>query len=40
MLEPKDSKYAGVVSRDIVRIALTYAALNDVYVTAADIQNA
>ena len=39
-LEPKDSKYARVVSRDIVRIALTYAALNDVYVTAADIQNA
>ena len=29
-----------MVSRDLVRIALTYAALNDVDVTAADIQNA
>ena len=34
------STYAGVVSRDSVRIALTYAALNDIDVLAADIQNA
>ena len=40
MPEPKYLKYAGMVSRESVRIALTYAALNDVYVTAADIQNA
>ena len=33
------SNYAGVVSRDSVRIALTYDALNEVYVTAAGIQN-
>jgi hypothetical protein len=32
--------YAGVVSRDSVRIAMTYAALNQVDVTAADICNA
>ena len=38
--EPKQPNYSGVVSRDIVRTALTYAALNDVDVTAADIQNA
>ena len=38
--DPKESNYAGMVSRDIVRIALTYAALNDVDVTAADIQKA
>ena len=38
--DPKVSNYAGVVSRDSVRIALTYAALNDFDVTAADIQNA
>ena len=37
---PKVSNYDGVVSRDSVRIALTYAALNEVDVTAADIQNA
>ena len=37
--DPKESNYAGVVSRDSVRIALSYAALNDVDVTAADIQN-
>ena len=36
----KESNYAGVVSRDSVRISLTYAALNDVDMTAADIQNA
>ena len=34
------SCYAGVVSRDSVRIALTYAALNDLDVMAADIRNA
>ena len=30
--------YPGVVSRDSVQIALTYAALNELDVTAADIQ--
>jgi hypothetical protein len=34
------STYAGVVSRESVRIALTYAALNGVDVCAADIRNA
>ena len=38
--DPSTSNYEGVLSRDSVRIALTYAALNDVDVTAADIQNA
>ena len=38
--EPKELSYAGVVARDSVRIALTYAALNDVGVIAADIRNA
>ena len=38
--DPSTSNYAGVVSRDSVHIALTYAALNDVDVTSADIQNA
>ena len=38
--DPVWSTYAGVVSRDSVRIALTYAALNNVDVMAADIQNA
>ena len=33
------STYAGVVSRDSVRIALTYVALNGLDVTAADIKN-
>ena len=37
--DPKESNYAGVVSRDSVRIALTYADLNDMDVTAAEIQN-
>ena len=37
--DPKESNYAGMFSRDSVRIALTYDALNDVYVTGADIQN-
>ena len=35
-----NSKYAGVVSRESVRIALTYAALHGVEVLAADIRNA
>jgi hypothetical protein len=38
--DPETSNYAGVVSRDSVRIALTYAALNDLDVCAADVQNA
>ena len=39
-LDPIGSTYAGVVSRESVRIALTYVALNDLDVFAADIQNA
>ena len=35
-----DNKYAGVVSRESVRIALTYAALHQIDVLAADIRNA
>jgi len=35
--EPQCSTYAGVVSRKSVRIALTYAALNDLPVCAAEI---
>ena len=38
--DPIWSTYAGVVSRESVRIALTYAALNDLDVCGADIQNA
>ena len=38
--DPARSTFAGVVSRESVRIALTYAALNDLDVVAADIQNA
>lgn len=38
--DPDGSRYAGVVSRESVRIALTYAALNGVDVFAADIRNA
>ena len=34
MHEPKESNYSGVVSRDSVIIALTYADFNDVDVTA------
>ena len=37
--EPSWSTYAGVVSRESVRIPLTYAALNDLSVFGADIQN-
>jgi hypothetical protein len=36
---PERSTYAGVVSSDNVRIALTYAALNNLGVRAADIRN-
>ena len=38
--DPIDSTYTGVVSRETVRIALTYAALNGLNVEAADVQNA
>jgi hypothetical protein len=38
--DPASSTYAGVVSRESVRIALTYAALNGLDVCAADIRNA
>ena len=38
--DPEGSTWAGVVSRETVRLALTYAALNDLKVMAADIQNA
>ena len=38
--DPIDSTYAGVVSRESVRIALTYAALLDLDLWAADIMNA
>lgn len=38
--EPDWSTYAGVVSRESVRIALTYAALNNLNVCGCDIQNA
>ena len=38
--DPEGSRYAGVVSRESVRIALTYAALNDLDVMTADIRNA
>ena len=37
---PENLTYAGVVSRESVRIALTYAALNEIGVVAADIKNA
>ena len=37
---PVGSTYAGVVSRESVRIGFTYAALNDLSVCAADIRNA
>ena len=38
--DPIGSNYAGVVSRDSVRIAFTYAALNGLDICAANIQNA
>jgi hypothetical protein len=38
--EPETSNYAGVVNRESVRIAFTYAALMGLPVMAADIRNA
>ena len=38
--DPLGSNYAGVVSRESVRIAFTYAALNDLDIWACDVQNA
>ena len=38
--DPVHSTYAGVVSRESVRIALTYTALNNLDVICADIRNA
>ena len=38
--DPEDSTYAGVVSRESVKIAFTYAALSDINICAADILNA
>ncbi len=38
--EPETSNYAGVVSRESVRIVFTYAALMELPVMAADIRNA
>ena len=37
---PKDTTYSSVVSRDSVRIAFLAAALNDLDILAADVQNA
>ena len=37
--EPKNSTFAGVVSRESIRIALTYASLNGLSVWEAGIQN-
>ena len=37
---PYGSTFSGVVSRESVRIALTYTALNDLDICATDIQNA
>ena len=38
--DPYESNYAGVVSRESVRIAFTYAALNGLNVAAGDIKSA
>ena len=38
--EPETSSYAGVVSRESIRIMLTHAALMEVDIMAADIRNA
>ena len=38
--DPEGSTYAGVVSRECIQIAFTYAALNELDVCAADIRNA
>jgi hypothetical protein len=37
---PKESTYSSIVSRDSVRIAFLYAALNDLDILSADVQNA
>jgi hypothetical protein len=37
---PKESTYSSVISRDSVQIAFLYAALNDLDILSADIQNA
>ena len=37
--DPEGSIYAGVVSRDSVKIGFTYATLNDLEVCAVDIRN-
>ena len=37
---PESSSYAGVVSRESIRIMLTHAALHDVPVVAVDVRNA
>ena len=37
---PAESTYAGVVSRESVRVAFTLAALNDLDIFAAGVQNA
>ena len=38
--DPESSSYAGVVSRESIRIMLTHAALHDVPVVAVDVRNA
>ena len=38
--DPERSTFASVISRDRVQIELTYAALNEIHVYTADIQNA
>ena len=38
--DPEQPTFAGVVSRESIRIALTYAGLNHIQVMAADIKNA
>ena len=37
--DPKGLNYAGVVSLEIICIALTYAALNDLQITTAEVYN-
>ena len=38
--DPESSSYAGVVSRESIRIILTYFSMHDAPVTAADVSNA
>jgi hypothetical protein len=40
MDQPKESVYSSVVSRDSVRLAFLMAALNDLEILSADVQNA